>query len=151
MGAALYGVLFEEFREPTQRQEVVGSLVTHVGSGVGTKPGEVDAALRVFCGIAEKKKARGKDTVEEDGAAALRPFTPFLTSMLDHLNHMTTSQVRRLFLLLFAVGGEEEGGVGDVGGTTGSMGGAVTDIVIRKHLALAPFAKKRIVSVNIAC
>ena len=59
MGAALYGVLFEEFREPTQRQEVVGSLVTHVGSGVGTKPGAEDAALSVFCGIAEKK-ARGK-------------------------------------------------------------------------------------------
>lgn len=146
LGAELYGVLFEEFREPMQRQEVVGSLVTHVGSGVGAKPEEVDAALQVFCGIAEKRKARSEGAVEEDGAAALRPFTPFLTSMLDHLHHMTTSQVRRLFLLLFAVGGDEEGGGGGTGGTTGSMGGAVTDIVIRKHLALAPFTKKRIVS-----
>eukprot|EP00579_Thalassiosira_antarctica_P028848 CAMPEP_0202023654 /NCGR_PEP_ID=MMETSP0905-20130828/52355_1 /ASSEMBLY_ACC=CAM_ASM_000554 /TAXON_ID=420261 /ORGANISM="Thalassiosira antarctica, Strain CCMP982" /LENGTH=294 /DNA_ID=CAMNT_0048586081 /DNA_START=1 /DNA_END=881 /DNA_ORIENTATION=- len=59
---------------------------------------------------------------------------------------MTPSQVRRLFLLLFAVGGgEDEGMDANVGGmAAGSMGGAATDIVIRKHLALAPFAKKRI-------
>ena len=79
---------------------------------------------------------------EDSGAAALRPFTPFLTSMLDHLHHMTPSQVRRLFLLLFAVGDEEDDG----GAGPSSMGNSVTDIVIRKHLALASFEKKRIVS-----
>ena len=100
LGAALYALLFAEFAEPMQRQEVVGSLVTHVGSGVGVQPAEVDAALRVFCGLVEGSGG--------DGAAALRPFAPFLLAMLDHLRHMTPNQVRRLFLLLFAVGGEEE-------------------------------------------
>ena len=129
LGVTLYEILFEEFHEPMQRQEVVGSLVTHVGSGVSVKSGEVDAALRVFCGIVDKT----------DGTAALRPFTPFLTSMLDHLHNMTPSQIRRLFLLLFAVGGnDEEGGDGN------NRASDDVHIVIRKHLSLTPFAMKRI-------
>jgi len=128
LGVTLYEVLFEEFHEPMQRQEVVGSLVTHVGSGVSVKSGEVDAALRVFCGIVDKT----------DGTAALRPFTPFLTSMLDHLHNMTPSQIRRLFLLLFAVGGNNE----EVGGNNRASDDV--HIVIRKHLSLTPFAMKRI-------
>ena len=154
LGVALYEVLFWEFAEPMQRQEVVGSLVTHVGSGVGVKPGEVDAALRAFCGIVdgegtgETGTTTGRPERRAAAAAALRPFAPFLTSMLDHLHHMTPGQVRRLFLLLFAVGVEEEGAevAGEARG--GSMGGAVTDIVIRKHLNLASFEKKRIVSIS---
>lgn len=46
-------------------------------------------------------------------------------------------RIIRLFLLLFAVGGDDDDGGG---------GGGACDIVIRKHLSLAPFAKKRIVS-----
>ncbi|KAL3799645.1 hypothetical protein ACHAW5_004516 [Stephanodiscus triporus] len=146
LGVTLYEVLFEEFREPMQRQEIVGSLVTHVGSGVSARSSEVDAALRVFCGIVDGR-ARGGGG--EDGAVALRPFTPFLTSMLDHLHNMTPSQVRRLFLLLFAVGGsdgEGEDAARPMGGATRRTGGACDDvhIVIRKHLSLAPFAMKRI-------
>ncbi|KAL7541555.1 hypothetical protein ACHAXR_011033 [Thalassiosira sp. AJA248-18] len=146
LGVTLYQILFQEFGEPMQRQEIVGALVTHVGSGVGMKcMGEVDAALKVFCGIVDtikKKKSSGRKKDEEDGAMALRPFTPFLTSMLDHLHHMTTGQVRRLFLLLFAVGGGD--GDGDDGDLDGGIRGSACDIVIRKHLSLAPFAKKRI-------
>ena len=68
--------------------------------------------------------------------------------MVDHLHHMTLIQVRRLLLLLFVVaGGGEEEIDADVGGMAGLMGGAATDIVIRKHLALAPFANKRIGSI----
>ena len=77
---------------------------------------------------------------------ALRPYTPFLTSMLDHLHHMTPCQVRRLFLILFAVG---DGDGKDIDGTGSSMSGGACDdvqIVIRKHLSLSPFAMKRIVS-----
>jgi Fanconi anemia group D2 protein len=138
LGVTMYELLFEIFREPMQRQEVVGSLVTHVGSGVSVKSSEVDAALRAFCGIVNTK----------DGAAALRPFTPFLTSMLDHLHNMTPSQVRRLFLLLFAVGGSDGDGNDPMGSDTRRAGGTCDDvhIVIRKHLSLAPFAMKRIVS-----
>ena len=151
LGITLYQILFEEFGDAMQRQEIVGRLVTHVGSGLtagsgGGGNGEVDAALRVFCAIVDRKKSKRKDDNdrgEEDGATALRPFTPFLTSMLDHLHNMTTGQVRRLFLLLFAVGlgegAEGEAGMQDISGTD-------VGIVIQKHLSLAPFAKKRIVS-----
>ena len=149
LGVTLYEILFEEFKEPMQRQEVVGSLVTHVASGVGVKQGEVDAALRVFSSIIDKKYNKGDDRSknrEENGAQALRPFAPFLISLLDQVNHMTPSQLRRLFLLLFAVGAEDEERMN--GMLTGRMGGACDDIhiVIRKHLSLSPFSKKRIVS-----
>jgi len=110
-GASSNGaVLFAEFEEPMQRQDVVGSPITGVGSGVNVKPAEVDAALRVFCNIVYdgRKGACSDGANVEDGAAALRPFTPFLTSMLDHLRHMSPGQVRHLFLLLFAVKGEED-------------------------------------------
>ncbi|KAL7552476.1 hypothetical protein ACHAWF_016165 [Thalassiosira exigua] len=134
LGVALYEILFREFAEPMQRQEIVGSLVTHVGSGlvgggkVGGGSGEVDAALRAFCQIVEG---------DGGGAVSLRPFVPFLTSLLDLLSHMTTGQARRLFLLLFAVGSD-----GDEGGD--GAGSSVATIVIQKHLTLAPFTKKRI-------
>ncbi len=139
LGVTLYEILFEEFPEPMHRQEIVGCLVTHVGSGVNINPSEVNAALRVFCGIIDKSA---------DGAMALRPYTPFLTSMLDHLHHMTPYQVRRLFLILFAVGNDNDDN--DVEGAAGTTvrGGACDDIqiCIRKHLSLAPFAMQRIVS-----
>ena len=90
---------------------------------------------------------------------ALRPYTPFLTSMLDHLKSMSSSQVRRLFLLLFAVGygdgdegeGSQLGAVSAAGG--GGAGCACSDvhIVITKHLSLAPYSMKRIVSLTAVC
>ena len=165
LGITLYEILFEEFNEPMQRQEIVGRLVTHVGSGVNVNMGEVDSALRVFCSIVDK---RGSDGGEEEknkvnGPMALRPYTPFLTSMLDHLKSMSSSQVRRLFLLLFAVGygdGDEGDGSRQLGaasaagsGGGGGGGGACSDvhIVITKHLSLAPFSMKRIVSLTVVC
>jgi Fanconi anemia group D2 protein len=123
-----------------QRQEVVGSLVTHVGSGVGSKQSEVDAAMRTFSSIISKKDGK------ESGVSALRPFTPFLTSLLEHLIHMTLSQVRKLFMLLFTVGVDDEelnhgGGVQD--------GGAINEasIIIKKYLGIHDDYKKRIVRV----
>jgi len=154
LGVTLYGILFEEFNEPMQRQEIVGRLVTHVGSGVNVNMGEVDSALRVFCSIVDKRGDAGEEKKNKvDGPMALRPYTPFLTSMLDHLKSMSSSQVRRLFLLLFAVGygdgdegeGSQLGAASAAGG--GGAGGACSDvhIVITKHLSLAPFSMKRIV------
>ena len=164
LGITLYEVLFDEFKgksfreielfvklkygphisnatfliiEPMQRQEVVGSLVTHVGAGVGSKQSEVDGAMLVFSSITSRKN----DNSEESGTAALRPFTPFLTSLLEHLLQMTTSQVRRLFMLLFAVGVDNDDGAKD--------GGIVNEatIIIKKYLGIhGDYAKKRIVS-----
>jgi hypothetical protein len=66
-------VLFEEFRDPMQRQEVVGSLVTHVGSGVSVGSSEVDAALRVFCGIIDNDKTKRRAaSVGRVGSSAVR-------------------------------------------------------------------------------
>ena len=160
LGVTLYGVLFEEFSEPMQRQEIVGRLVTHVGSGVNVNMGEVDSALRVFCSIVDKRGDAGEEKKNKvDGPMALRPYTPFLTSMLDHLKSMSSSQVRRLFLLLFAVGygdgdegeGSQLGAASAAGG--GGAGGACSDvhIVITKHLSLASFSMKRIVSLTAVC
>jgi hypothetical protein len=79
----MYELLFEIFRDPMQRQEVVGS-------------------------------------------------------MLDHLHNMTPSQVRRLFLLPFAVGGSDGDGSDPMGSATIRAGGTCDDvhIVIRKQLLL---------------
>ncbi|KAL3790149.1 hypothetical protein HJC23_009586 [Cyclotella cryptica] len=138
MGVTLYEVLFEEFKEPMQRQEVVGSLVTHVGAGVGTRQSEVDAAMSVFSSIVSKKK----DENQESGRSALRPFMPFLSSMLENLDHMTPYQVRKLFILLFTVGFQEEDGILGLMGGGSACGEA--DIIIRKYLCQNDYEKKRI-------
>lgn len=126
-----------------QRQEVVGSLVTHVGAGVGSRQSEVDAAMRTFSLIISKRYADN-----ESGAAALRPFTPFLTSLLEHLVQMTPSQVRRLFTMLFTIGADSE----EIRGGGGAQdGGAINEasIIIKKYLGLQDDSKKRIVSVTV--
>lgn len=124
-----------------QRQEVVGSLVTHVGAGVGSKQSEVDAAMRAFSSIISKTS----DEDKESGAAALRQFTPFLTSLLEHLLQMTSSQVRKLFMLLFTIGTDNKE-LRD--GCSPQDGGAINEasIIIKKYLGLQDDAKKRIVS-----
>jgi Fanconi anemia group D2 protein len=137
LGVTLYDVLFSEFKEPMQRQEVVGSLATHVGAGVGSRQSEVDAAMRAFSSIISQNQSKDK----ESGVCALRPFTPFLTSLLDHLPNMSTFQVRKLFVLLFTVGAEGEEGTG--GGLCGEAG-----ILIKKYIGLNDFTKKQIVSVS---
>lgn len=127
-------------KAPMQRQEVVGSLVTHVGSGVGSKQSEVDAAMRTFSAIISNKNN------EQSGTAALRPFVPFLTSLLEHLLIMTPSQARKLFMLLFTVGVDNEG---LLEGSGAQDGGVINEasIIIKKYLGIQDdYSKKRIVS-----
>lgn len=137
LGVTLYEILFQEFKDSMQRSDVISSLVTHICSGVGVKEAEVDAAMRVFSCIIDKG---------DDGPRALRSFNPLLLGMLEFLHQMTTSQVRRLFLLLFAAGGDKNdemtGGLGDMSG----VGGACDDIqiVIEKNLSHGQIANKRI-------
>ncbi|XP_019736648.1 Fanconi anemia group D2 protein isoform X3 [Hippocampus comes] len=67
------------------QQEVVGSLVTHVCSGVGV---EVDMALELLCGlVTEKPKEMG-------------PYAVFVKGILDYLDNLSPQQIRRLFQLL---------------------------------------------------
>ena len=60
----------------------------------------------------------------------LKPFAPFLLSILDSLTTLTESQVRRLFVILFAVHDDEDG--------------ANIHIVIRKYLSHSSMAMKQI-------
>ena len=116
--------------------------MTHVGAGVGSKQSEVDAAMRAFSTIIAKKRYKGKES--------LRQFTPFLTSLLEHLLQMTSSQVRKLFMLLFTIGADTEELRG--GGVGAQDGGAINEasIIIKKYLSLQDETKKRIVSLCIS-
>eukprot|EP00985_Skeletonema_marinoi_P011398 scaffold5417_cov136-Skeletonema_marinoi.AAC.4 len=137
LGVTLYEVLFEDFKDPMQRSDVVSSLVTHICSGVGVKEAEVDAAMRVFSCIID---------IGNDGPRALRSFNPLLLGMLEFLHQMTTSQVRRLFLLLFAAGGDTNDEMASGLGDSSGVGGACDDIqiVIEKNLSHGQIANKRI-------
>lgn len=148
LGGFLYSEMFEEFRDPMQRQEIVGSLVTHVASGGSSD--EIDSAMKVFSRLVEgNSTARGSGTADEAGtASSLRPFRPYLSSLLDYVRSMTSSQLRRLFMVLFTVGGNDDDGDDDMGGPRKVGVGGCDDvqIVIRKYLAMPSAFFKRIVS-----
>ena len=137
LGVTLYEILFEDFNDPMEQSDVVSSLVTHICAGVGVKEAEVDAAMRVFSSIIEKGG---------DGLRALRSFNALLLGMLEFLHHMTTSQLRRLFLLLFAAGDDEKDGASIELGNSSGMGSVCDDIqiVIEKNLSHGQIANKRI-------
>ncbi|XP_061543454.1 Fanconi anemia group D2 protein isoform X1 [Phycodurus eques] len=67
------------------QQEVVGSLVTHVCSGVGV---EVDMALELLCSLVTELPAE------------IGPYAVFVKGILDYLDNLTPQQIRRLFHLL---------------------------------------------------
>ncbi|KAM4587248.1 Fanconi anemia group D2 protein isoform 2-T2 [Odontesthes bonariensis] len=77
-------------------QEVVGSLVTHVCSGVG---GEVDVALELLCGLVSEKPSE------------MAPYAVFVKGILDYMDNLTPQQIRRLFHLLsrLAFGQQQQG------------------------------------------
>ncbi|KAM3877832.1 Fanconi anemia group D2 protein [Diretmus argenteus] len=78
------------------RQEVVGSLVTHVCSGVG---GEVDVALELLCGLVT------------DNPLEMALYAVFVKGILDYMDNLTPQQIRRLFHLLsgLAFGQQQQG------------------------------------------
>ena len=120
-GGCLYEETFLEFVDRTQRQAIVGQLVIHIASGSSYE--EIDIAMKVFTTI-----------VNNGGAQMLRSFLPFLTSLLDNVQNFETPHQRILFLLLFIVGGSDDGDVDEV------------QIMINKFLATQQFSVKKIVS-----
>ena len=127
-GSLAYFLLFFEYTDPIQRQEIIGALVTHVGSGDDL---EVDTAMEVLSLLAhETIRATG-------GAEPLRPFAPFLLSLLDFIPQLSTSQIRQLFIILFSIG--------DISSSSNS-GFDDVQIVIRKYLSQSSLSMKRIVS-----
>lgn len=115
LGGVIYELLFFELKDLMMRQEIVAHLTTHVGSGTTE---EVDCAMAVLQELTLK------------GAGSLKPFSAFITSMLDSLQNMTLAQVRRLFIILFSLADEADGD--DV------------HIVIRKNLSHSNIRMKRI-------
>ncbi|KAJ1980730.1 hypothetical protein H4R34_002347 [Dimargaris verticillata] len=67
------------------RQEVVGALVTHIGSG---DPGEVDTALAALLAITQRSTMH------------VKPFLVFIKGLLDYLDNLTMAQLRLLFTIL---------------------------------------------------
>ncbi|XP_047202452.1 Fanconi anemia group D2 protein isoform X2 [Girardinichthys multiradiatus] len=94
-GGHMYRHSFTEFDSYCQ-QEVVGSLVTHVCSGVG---GEVDVALELLCTL----------VMEKPSEMAL--YCVFVKGILDYMENLTPQQIRRLFHLLsrLAFGQQQQG------------------------------------------
>uniref|UniRef100_A0A669E4T5 FA complementation group D2 n=1 Tax=Oreochromis niloticus TaxID=8128 RepID=A0A669E4T5_ORENI len=83
-GGHMYRHAFTAF-DSYCHQEVVGSLVTHVCSGVG---GEVDVALELLCGLVNEKPSE------------MAMYAVFVKGILDYMDNLTPQQIRRLFHLL---------------------------------------------------
>ena len=112
LGRKLYCVLFGEFDEYGQRQELLSLVLTHAGSG---NAAEVDEALHALVDLAA------------DDAAALAAFSPFLTTILDYVENLTTSQARYAYDLFARIAIDAT-----------SSGSRLTDelmILIRKQLS----------------
>lgn len=104
------------------RQELIGSLLSHGGSGVQS---EVDCALSVLWAL-----------VEAD-AAPLKPHSALLSTQLDHLDVLTLAQTRQLFAIFGRLALEADG-------VSRGRRGDELSILVRKMLtAVDPAFKKR--------
>ncbi|XP_026205940.1 Fanconi anemia group D2 protein isoform X1 [Anabas testudineus] len=94
-GGHMYRHSFTAFDSYCQ-QEVVGSLVTHVCSGVN---GEVDVALELLCGLVTEKPSE------------MSLYAVFVKGILDYMDNLAPQQIRRLFHLLsrLAFGQQQQG------------------------------------------
>ncbi|XP_072540677.1 Fanconi anemia group D2 protein [Salminus brasiliensis] len=94
-GGHMYKQAFTAFDSYCQ-QEVVGSLVTHVCSGVS---GEVDVALELLCELVSLKPTE------------MAQYAVFVKGILDYMDNLSPQQIRRLFHLLssLAFGHDQHG------------------------------------------
>ncbi|KAJ9062160.1 hypothetical protein DSO57_1013441 [Entomophthora muscae] len=120
VSAAIYCAVFES-ADIYHRQEVIGMLIIHVGSG---NPWEINHALDALDGIAQK-----------DPSGVLR-FAIFVKGILDYLDRLTLDQVSRLFVIYTTLAIEEDAG----------EGGLKNDLhmIIRKQLTHPAEKYKRI-------
>ena len=66
-------------------QEVIGTLVTHIGSGL---PAEVDHALDILATLVETHRPE------------MDRFAVLIKGVLDYLEHLSMGQIRRLYSIL---------------------------------------------------
>uniref|UniRef100_A0AAY4DYK1 FA complementation group D2 n=1 Tax=Denticeps clupeoides TaxID=299321 RepID=A0AAY4DYK1_9TELE len=119
-GGHMYKHAFTSFDSYCQ-QEVVGSLVTHVCSGVA---GEVDMALELLCELVAEKTSE------------MVRYAVLVKGILDYMDNMSSQQIRRLFHLLSTMAFSQD-----------HQGGHIQDdmhIVIRKQLSSTVPKYKRI-------
>ncbi|XP_013394620.1 Fanconi anemia group D2 protein [Lingula anatina] len=83
-GCAIYRHAFVTFDTYCQ-QEIVGNLVTHIGSGF---PGEIDCSLDVLAELVENNLEK------------MVPFAIFVKGVLDYLDNLTMTQIRKLYAML---------------------------------------------------
>ncbi|GMY31923.1 Fanconi anemia group D2 protein homolog isoform X1 [Fagus crenata] len=81
-GIHMYTCLFEEFIDTYSRQEVLGALVTHVGSGVTF---EVQSALETMALLASKY------------AQDLIPLSSHITGILDYLDGFSVENLHKVY------------------------------------------------------
>ncbi|XP_036594062.1 Fanconi anemia group D2 protein [Trichosurus vulpecula] len=120
-GSLLYKYAFMSF-DTYYQQEVIGALVTHVCSG---NDAEVDIALEVLSELVVLN------------LSAVRLYAVFVKGILDYLDNLTPSQIRKLFHVLstlaFSKGHENSGHIQDD-----------MYLVIRKQLSSTVFKYKLI-------
>ncbi|KAF9997114.1 Fanconi anemia group D2 protein [Entomortierella chlamydospora] len=111
--STLYTCAFQ-VSDSYQRQEIVGSLLTHIGSGSTV---EIDASLAVLHNILKASRP------------ALNEFSVFIKGVLDYIENLTLEQIRLLFVLLGSLAREDE--------ISGNSGTLLIDlnILIRKQLS----------------
>ncbi|XP_031562635.1 Fanconi anemia group D2 protein-like [Actinia tenebrosa] len=81
---AIYRLAFASF-DLYCKQEIVGALVTHIGSGFAT---EADSSLDVLSDLVETHPK------------IMAPFAVFIKGILDYLDNLTLSQIRKVFSML---------------------------------------------------
>ncbi|KAK3612016.1 hypothetical protein CHS0354_021690 [Potamilus streckersoni] len=107
----LYKLTFKTFQAYHQ-QEIVGNLVAHIGSGFER---EVDASLEILV-----------DLVETD-LPKMSPFAILVKGVLDYIDNLSVSQIRKLYQILSVLAFKNP-----------QQGGLIQDdlyIVIRKELS----------------
>nr|XP_032827661.1 Fanconi anemia group D2 protein isoform X2 [Petromyzon marinus] len=107
--------------DPYYQQEVVGSLVTFVCNGYTA---EVDTALQVLHELVQQR------------TASLASYAVFIKGILDYLENLSLTQIRKLFFILSTLAFS--------GGTQGSYIQGDMHIVVRKQLSSTVLKYKRI-------
>ncbi|KAF9963205.1 Fanconi anemia group D2 protein [Modicella reniformis] len=111
--SVLYTCAFE-VADAYYRQEIIGSLLVHIGSGSAV---EIDASLAVLQNIAQVSRS------------TLNEYSAFLKGILDYLDNLSLEQIRLFFVVLGSLAREDE--------TSGGNGTLLTDlnIIVRKQLS----------------
>ncbi|KAF8943507.1 Fanconi anemia group D2 protein [Haplosporangium gracile] len=122
MASALYTSAFQ-VSDAYYRQEIVGSLLVHIGSGSNV---EINASLAVLQDIVQVSRS------------ILNEYSLFIKGVLDYMDNLSLEQIRLFFVILGALAREDE--------ISCDSGTLITDlnILIRKQLSNPTVQSKKI-------